>query len=193
MDIRQREDRKFQAMGKMDDLNASYDQLIALFDLPDAGPSPDDKIDVQWDLLVDGVKVSVWNWKDGQKYGGHISKITSWSIWAQSREVILELQDFFDTQSDLSQQELMEAAVEVVRDDGFTVTDHYKKGADYPFGGGRLISCTDIVIGSLTYSGGGISFNSEPVAFSIFSADDIPLLVNRGEMAVQYLEEEGTI
>ena len=93
MDIQYRKDRKFQAMGKMADLNASYDQLVALFGEPNVGPSPDGKIQIQWDLLVGGVKVSIWDWK---QYGTHVQDITSWSIWAKDREVISELQALFD-------------------------------------------------------------------------------------------------
>ena len=91
----------------------------------------------------------------------------------------------------MNQKELMAAAVEVVRDDGFAVSKHYKKGEDYPFGGGYLISCDGIVFGSLRYQGGGVSFGSEPIAYYIISADEIPLLVNRVEMAWADLDEDG--
>jgi hypothetical protein len=84
----------------------------------------------------------------------------------------------------------MAKAVETIRNDGFTVSDNYLKGADYPFGGGYMISCEGTQFGSLTYSGGGVSFGSEPIAFFIIDADEIPILVNRVVMAWNSLMEE---
>lgn len=91
----------------------------------------------------------------------------------------------------MDHEELMAKTVEAVRNDGFTVSDNYLKGEDWPFGGGYLISCEGIVFGSLTYSGGGVSFGSEPIAYYIIDADDIPLLVNRVEMAWNDLVDDG--
>jgi hypothetical protein len=91
----------------------------------------------------------------------------------------------------MNQEELMGKTKDAVRHEGFTVSDNYLKGCDYPFGGGWMISCEGMQFGSLRYQGGGVSFGSEPIAYYITSADDIPLFVNRVEMAWADLEEEG--
>jgi len=90
----------------------------------------------------------------------------------------------------MNQQELMEAVKEAVRHDGFTVSDNYLKGCDYPFGGGYMISCEGTQFGSLRHQGGGVIFNAEWAKCYITDAEEIPILVNRVEMAWGLLQNE---
>ena len=91
----------------------------------------------------------------------------------------------------MNQQELMAAAVEAVRNEGFTVADYSLKGCDYPFGGGRMISCEGTQFGSLRYQGGGVFFNSVSAEYYIIDADEIPILANRVVMAWNDLADDG--
>ena len=88
------------------------------------------------------------------------------------------------------QEELMAKTKEAVRSDGFTISDNYLKGADYPFGGGYLISCEGTAFGSLRYQGGGVIFTADWAKCYITDADEIPILTNRVEMAWGLLQNE---
>ena len=90
----------------------------------------------------------------------------------------------------MNQEELMAAVKEAIRNDGFTVSDIYMKGCDYPYGGGWYVACAGETIGSLRHQGGGVIFNAEAAQYYIIDAEEIPILVNRVVMASEWMEEE---
>lgn len=63
-------------------VDASYSQLIELFGNP--CESDGDKVDAEWCLFIDGILVTIYNYKNGRNYLGpdglDVEEMNSWNI-----------------------------------------------------------------------------------------------------------------
>ena len=64
-------------------IDCDYDTLVAVFGPPE-GSYDDYKSDCAWDLVINGVVVTIYNYKDGKNYCGanglNVQDITDWHI-----------------------------------------------------------------------------------------------------------------
>ena len=68
-------------------IDCDYDTLVAVFGPPE-GSYDDYKSDCAWDLVINGVVVTIYNYKDGKNYCGanglNVQDITDWHIGGAS-------------------------------------------------------------------------------------------------------------
>ena len=70
-------------------IDCDYDTLVAVFGPPE-GSYDDYKSDCAWDLVINGVVVTIYNYKDGKNYCGanglNVQDITDWHIGGRSKQ-----------------------------------------------------------------------------------------------------------
>lgn len=73
------------------ELITTYGKLVELFGEPRKA-SGDGKVDAEWQIeFEDGVVASIYNWKNGVKYGNpNIESITEWNIGG-NKSVVVQL------------------------------------------------------------------------------------------------------
>lgn len=64
-------------------INATYKSLVELLGEPN-GKTDGYKVDIEWELLINGKPMTIYNWKNGKNYlgnsGMNIEDITDWHI-----------------------------------------------------------------------------------------------------------------
>jgi len=78
--------------------NTSYDEIVAILGEPTTRPIGD-KVDADWAFEVDGIVVTIHNWKDGQNYNGPTSppveQLRLWSIGGHNAKAAKTAKELF--------------------------------------------------------------------------------------------------
>lgn len=77
-------------------LNASYEEIVSVLGQP---IHPVEKVDASWDFEIDGVVVTLYNWKNGQIYNGPkappVEKLKSWNIGGHDSKAVEAVSELF--------------------------------------------------------------------------------------------------
>ena len=80
-------------------IDCDYDTLVAVFGPPE-GSYDDYKSDCAWDLVINGVVVTIYNYKDGKNYCGRSglnkTQIRDWHIGGNSKIAVARVQEVLE-------------------------------------------------------------------------------------------------
>ena len=77
----------------------SYHELVELFGEP-VVETDEYKTDAEWIIRLDGILLTIYNYKDGKNYLGadglNVSQITDWHIGAKNQQAVWLLDEYFE-------------------------------------------------------------------------------------------------